>query len=97
MEAKAARLQIIAAQNGCAMVNLSGDPSRLTYPRATPDEAAASLPVPHDATVAAAALAEEDRLGYYVPSGKYWKEEERFDPVAIDALDRMWLKAARLA
>lgn len=97
LEAKAARLQAIAAQNGTAVVNLSQDSSRLTFPRATPSEAAASQPVIPDATAAAAALAEENRLGYFVPSGKYWKEEDRFDPDAIDALDQMWLTAARLA
>lgn len=97
LEAKSARLQILAAQNNCAMVNLSSDPSRLTFPRTTSPETAASLPAPYDATLAAAALAEERRLGYYVPSGKYWKEENRFDPQAIDALDQMWLKAGLLA
>ena len=94
LEAKSARLQVLAAQNNCAMVNLSTEPSRLTVPRATPTAAAASLPAQYDATLAAAALAEEERLGYFVPSGKYWKEENRFDPAAIDRLDQMWLKAA---
>lgn len=97
LEAKSARLQILAARAGCAMVNLSSDPSRLTFPRTTPVDAAACETVTHDATAVAAALAEEDRLGYYVPSGKYWKEEDRFDPAAIDRLDQMWLTAARLA
>lgn len=96
LEAKSARFQIIAAQNGCAVVNLSEDASRLTVPRATPATAAAHTPVIPDATAVAAALSEEARLGYVVPSGKYWKEEDRFDPDAIDALDQMWLKAARL-
>jgi len=95
LEAKAARFQIIAAQNGASAVNLSQDPSRLTFPRATPSEAAAIPPAIPDATAAAAALAEEARLGYMVPSGKYWKEEDRFDPKAIDALDQMWLTAIR--
>ncbi len=93
LEAKSARLQVLAAERGCAMVNLSADPSRLTFPRTTPQATAASLPLPFHATVAAAARAEEARLGYYVPSGKYWKEEDRFDPAAIDALDQLWLKA----
>lgn len=97
LKAKSARLQVLAARAGCAMVNLSAAPSRLTFPRTTPLAAAASLPADHDATAAAAALAEEARLGYYVPSGKYWKELDRFDPAAIDALDHLWLKAARLA
>lgn len=97
LEAKSARLRILAAQNDCAIVNLSADPSRLTFPRATPAAAAASLPASYDATAAAAALAEEARLNYYVPSGKYWKQENRFDPDAIDRLDQMWLKAGLLA
>lgn len=93
LEAKSARLQAHAALRNCAMVNLSGDPSRLTFPRATPATAAAHGPVTLDETTVAAALTEESRLGYYVPSGKYWKEEGRFDPAAIDALDQIWLKA----
>lgn len=93
LEAKSARMQALAAQRNCAVVNMSSAPSRLTVPRATPATLAAQVPVTLDETRVAAALAEEDRLGYYVPSGKYWKEEERFDPGAIDALDQMWLKA----
>lgn len=95
LTAKSERLRIIAAKQGCAIVNLSVDPSRLTFPRATPSAAAASLPAPYNATVAAAALAEEDRLGYYVLSGKYWRETERFDQTAIDQLDAMWIKAGQ--
>jgi len=96
LEAKSARLSIIAAQAGCAMVNLSADPSRLTFQRASPSHPAAGTPLQFDATLAAAARKEEDRLGYHVPSGKYWKEADRFSTDAIDALDQMWLKAARL-
>ena len=36
---------------------------------------------------------QEAALDYYVPSGKYWKEESRFDTTAIDALDALWLTA----
>ena len=97
LEAKSARLDIIAAQNNCAMVNLSAETSRLTFPRTTLHAAPASIPVQHDAALAAAALNEEARLGYYVPSGKYWKQEDQFDGDAIDDLDQMWLKAAQLA
>lgn len=93
LEAKAARLQTLAAHAGCAMVNLSQDESRLTFPRSTPAQTAACRPAPYDQTVLAAALQEEARLGYYVPSGKYWKEQDRFDLAAIDALDALWLTA----
>lgn len=95
LEAKSARLAALAAKAGCAMVNLSADPSRLTFPRSTPAQSAANLPLHYNATAVAAALAEEQRLGYYVPSGKYWKEEDRFDPTAIDALDQLWLTAGQ--
>uniref|UniRef100_UPI00404781A2 hypothetical protein n=1 Tax=Yoonia sp. TaxID=2212373 RepID=UPI00404781A2 len=91
LPAKSARLMALAAQRGCAMVNLSDGPSQLTFPRAHPSSAAAHKPLQHSASAVAAALAEEARLGYYVPSGKYWKEATRFDPVKIDALDAMWL------
>jgi len=75
------------------MVNLSTDKSRLTFPRSTPAQSAACVPLQYNDTLIAAALKEEDRLGYYVSSGKYWKEEDRFDTAAIDALDALWLKA----
>ncbi len=88
--AKSARLMALAARDGCAMVNLSRDPSVLTFPRTTTPFPAAHKAVQHDATAVAAALHAEADLGYYVPSGKYWKEEHRFDPAAIDRIDAMW-------
>jgi len=93
LSAKSARLQALAARAGCAMVNLSTDKSRLTFPRSTPVQSAACKPLQLNETAVAAALQEEERLGYYVPSGKYWKEEHRFDTDAIDALDALWLRA----
>jgi len=95
LEAKASRFQVLAAREGCAVVNLSTDASRLTFPRSTPSQSAARQPLQYDQDLIAAALQEEERLGYVVPSGKYWKEEDRFDEAAIDALDQMWLKAGQ--
>ncbi len=92
LPAKSARLQVLAAQAGCACVNLSTADSRLVFPRATPGTLP-DAPAPFNAAAARAALAEEDRLDYHVPSGKYWKQEARFDPRAIDALDALWLQA----
>lgn len=94
LEAKSARLMILAAKQGCAMVNLSTDTSRLIFPRATTAQLP-TIPQSFDDTAAQAAADAEARLGYMVASGKYWKEEERFDVVEIDALDAAWLKAAR--
>ncbi len=93
LQAKSARLLILAARQGCAMVNLSTGPSRLIFPRATPD-ALPAHPAPYNATLTAQALAMEAALNYHVPSGRYWEEAHRFDPTEIDALDALWLAAA---
>ena len=93
LEAKSARLMAIAARQNCAMVNLSMDKSRLLFARSTPETVSSARPLQLNDDAITAALAQEERLGYYVPSGKYWKEEDRFDPATIDALDALWLKA----
>lgn len=93
LEAKSARLMAIAAQHNCAVVNLSTDVSRLVCPRATPETVADAKPIAFDQAAITATLTEEARLNYMVPSGKYWKEEGRFDVAAIDALDALWLTA----
>lgn len=94
LEAKSARLMLLAARQGCAMVNLSDQESRLVFPRATPGALPISPPS-YDARIADAALRREAELGYCVPSGRYWQEEEHFDPAEIDRLDLLWLAAAR--
>lgn len=95
LEAKSARLMVLAAMQGCAMVNLSDGPSRLVFPRVTLGHVQAR-PLPYDAGLAADALQREAALGYVVPSGRYWDEAARFDPAELRALDAMWLAAARV-
>ena len=51
LEAKSARLMILAAKAGCAMVNLSTGPSRLVFPRATRD-ALPQMPTAYDEDLA---------------------------------------------
>ena len=94
LEAKSSRLMALAGRAGCAMVNLSGDESRLVFPRATPQTLRDLRPAPRDETLVTAALQREAQMGYYVPSGKYWKQEARFDTALIDELDRLWLRTA---
>ncbi len=96
LEAKSARLMVLAAMAGCACVNLSDGPSRLVWPRATRTELTDLRPQPFDHSLAEAALAREAALGYHVPSGRYWEEAHRFDPTEIDALDALWLAAAEV-
>lgn len=94
LEAKSARLMILAAMQGCAVVNLSPGPSRLVFPRAARASAALARPQAWDRDLAVKALAREAELGYRTPSGRYWEELDRFDPVEIDRLDALWLAAA---
>jgi hypothetical protein len=96
LEAKSARLRVLAAMQGCAVVNLSVGPSRLVFPRVSRTAVAAARPLPWCPDLAAEALALEAELGYVVPSGRYWEEVERFDPKALDRLDRLWFQASAL-
>jgi hypothetical protein len=97
LEAKSARLMVLAARQGCAMVNLSTGPSRLVFPRATQAQLADIRPAPFDKRLADAALAREADLGYHVPSGRYWDEAHRFDTAEIDQLDALWLRSVPAA
>ena len=92
LEAKANRLYVHAAKDGCQLTNLSTGPSRLTFPRMTVEK---SLPDPlkvDDQTVLRAQKREEE-LEYVTPSGRYWEEVDKFDPTQIAALDQLWLQA----
>ena len=90
LEAKSARLQALAAGEGCACVNLSKDASRLVFPRATPEDL--NSPVAINRSAVDHALSLEEDAGYVVPSGKYWKEEARFDTDLIDEIDAACLR-----
>jgi hypothetical protein len=78
-------------------VNLSDGPSRLIFPRATL-ESLETTKVPKIANPKAihTPMAVEERLAYRVPSGRYWKEQFRFDTDNIDALDSLWLEAHKV-
>ena len=89
--AKSARLALVAAERGCACVNLSQDPSALLFPRARP-EALRNWQVNLDLDTARYAdlRAQEEALGYHTPTGRYWEDVDRVDPRAVAALDRRW-------
>lgn len=91
LEAKSARLALFGAAQNCRVVRLSQGESRLVFPSVTTDTLmSAALPSTKSMQ---AALQAEEQLNYFVPSGRYWKEAERFDAARIDHLDRMWLDA----
>ena len=94
LSAKSARLQVMAAQQGCAMVNLSLAPSRLVFPRGDLGALPQTQPLPFDATLVAQALAHEARLGYLTPTGHYAQTD--VDTGQLDAIDALWLAALEL-
>lgn len=94
LEAKSARLMVLAAMQGCAMVNLSTGPSRLVFPRVARAAAASAQPLRWCPDFAEQALGREAELDYRVPSGRYWEELDRFEASEIDRIDALWLAAA---
>jgi len=95
LEAKCARLMVHAAQQSCAVVNLSSDPSRLVAPRATLAGLHLERPAPVDWTIAEDALAREAKLGYRTPEGWHTHLAETADIEALDTIDAVWLNAVR--
>lgn len=93
LEAKSARLEMLAAAMGCACVNLSRDESRLTFARADVDDLDAVRALIPDAAAMATAQSTEKRLGLMVASGRYWEVADRLDAAALRALDDQWLDA----
>ncbi len=91
LEAKARRLEYFAGLQGCAMINLSPHRSVLPYQRATPETADQLRPARVSAQEAEAVRMREQKLGYFVPSGRYWEQQERFCPKAIAEIDAGWL------
>ena len=94
LEAKSARLMVLAAMQGCAMVNLSTGPSRLLFPHMARAQLDRATPQIYCPDLAAEALAREAQLGYYVPSGRYWHHLDQFDPAELAKLDALWYAAA---
>lgn len=91
LEAKSARLLAMGQRQGCNVVNLSDEASRLVFPRAGLPDLRADVALNTEAIDHALRL--EEQAGYYVPSGKYWKDEARFDTGLIDKIDTAWLTA----
>jgi len=96
LEAKSARLRIVAAREDVAVVNLSTGPTRLALPHATPATLADCRPLPVWNMVVEQALEREAALAYHTPTGRYWEELHRFDAAEIDRLDALWLAAGQI-
>lgn len=99
LEAKSLRLMALASRQGCAVVNLSElENSRLCFPRLAFEDLASMCQSPshetqHANSVEAALRAEAD-VGYWVASGRYWEEHDRFDSQTLRNIDALWLATA---
>jgi len=93
LEAKSARLQLVAAAEGCACVNLSDGESRLVFPRTVVSALSEADPVSFDQDAFDAVRAREQALGYYVDSGRYWECADRLDADDLAEIDALWLDA----
>ncbi len=92
LEGKSARLALLAAQEGCACVNLSVEDSRMVFPRAELSDLGDIQPevVATHAEVAELRRAEA-ALGYEAPSGRYWEILDQIDPKQLAKIDARWL------
>ena len=96
LEAKSLRLQALAHRNACAVVNLSTQKrSRLRFPRVDFPALQEMSLTEHASWInpraVQKALQAESELGYWVESGRYWEEAERFDRDKLRAIDALWL------
>jgi hypothetical protein len=106
LEAKSARMMIMATLNGSLCINLTANrETRLVFPKVSVSELAQWTEQDHiqaleklteslDMPAVNEALTAEKRLNYFVESGEYWKVQDKFDAAKLREIDEMWLKAA---
>ncbi|BDX22041.1 hypothetical protein TUM22923_13620 [Polynucleobacter sp. TUM22923] len=103
LEAKSIRLLALAAGQQCLCVNLSDQPtSRLMFPRMSVDQLQVlteqgfnqhlkNLQDQLDQQRIQAALDSEEKLGYFVESGRYWEEAHLLSRVELAKIDDQWM------
>lgn len=92
LEAKSARARVLAARQGCALVNLSRGPSRLIFERVGRDDLTGVAPPTWDHGALTEALKLEASLGYETPTGFHDHIEP--DMAALRQLDLLWIRAS---
>jgi len=95
LEAKSARLMALAALQGCAMINLSSDASRLVFARRSLKDLGAATPIALQSRELEQARAMEEQLAYTTPDGRHTRYRETADLEALDTIDQLWLEAVR--
>jgi len=88
--AKSARFMCLAAKNGCRTYNLSDQSSKLCFPRHNRniDDKPCHLLI-NKASVQSI-LDQENSLGYFISSGRYWEADLKIDLQALDQIDLQW-------
>ena len=89
LKAKSNRFFCLAHEQGCHVGNLSGGPSKLTFPRIC---SMTSWPDPPSLRkdLIVKALTQEKDLGYFDLSGRYWENLDRYDYKEIKKIDNIW-------
>lgn len=95
LEAKSARLMLHAAEQGCACVRAPGGDSRLVFPpMALEDLGQIEIPrIRANPSAFDKAQRYEERLGYFVESGRYWESAPEYSTDHLDTLDQLWISA----
>jgi hypothetical protein len=88
--AKSARFMCLAARNGCSTYNLSSTASRLCFPRHSGriNDNPVHFLINHASVQNI--LDEENSLGYFITSGRYWETDLKPDLQALDKIDQQW-------
>ncbi|MCC5958211.1 MAG: hypothetical protein JJU08_02595 [Rhodobacteraceae bacterium] len=90
--AKSARLELLAARQGCAVVNLSDCASRLVFARCDIADIHKQKPRALNPASMERALGAEQALGAICPSGRYW-QGPALDATALAGVDQLWRDA----
>lgn len=96
LAAKAARLELLAAQAGCAVVNLSLAESRLCFRPVSVAGLPGIDPAPVDRDAVALALQAEAEAAQVRTDGRYWQGPP-LDAAALARIDALWRRAFRLS
>lgn len=98
LKAKSARLEAIAAIQNCSIFNISKRPtSNLIFRRCDlKDILKNNHPRSLNKALLKRVLQKEEKLGYFVEDGKYWKHLDKFSQDRIDLLDDLWGKVIDL-
>ena len=88
--AKSARFMCLAARNGCRTYNLSDQSSKLCFPRHSRNIDHKPCHLLINKTSVQSILDQENSLGYFISSGRYWEADLKIDLQALDQIDLQW-------